>query len=90
MHSQTLKKVKMNVRLKMQYFTKGVKAQVKEEKHRGRKKKKDKKQDPAKAIKEDGKVKKEEPKAQKLPQTQQINNLVQHDKPKQIKQQNLV
>lgn len=31
-HSQTLKKVKMNVRLKMQYFTKGVKARVKDEK----------------------------------------------------------
>lgn len=65
-HSKTLKRVKMHVRLKMQYFTKGVKSQVKsDDKGRSKRKKKDKK---PKEIKGEGEVaKREEPKAQKLP-----------------------
>lgn len=73
-HSKTLKRVKMHVRLKMQYFTKGVKAQVNDEKARTKRKRKDRK---SKEIK--GEVKKEEPKAQKLPQTQSISKLTQHE-----------
>lgn len=62
--SKTLKGVKLNVRLKMQHFTKGVQQHVKHIAKKDIKKSKTK----------------GETKAQRIPKPQQINNLVQHDR----------